>query len=303
MCKEMNKGIEKGIEKEMSKENNKEIDKMNMTTAENKKGEIGKGVKYTFQILGVLICAVIALFVATMIFQKGVGAMNTGLSDDQIMSYSGTVGILAAGIVVALIVEKTKCLEDMKSRKKKVGVKMLVAGLASVCFIDILWGSGLGICLNKVFPIDTYIAPNSSMFDHLVAILVAPITEELLFRKGIYGFMRVRTSKVAAVLVSSLMFAAVHGYQIQGATETFLVGIVLALAFEKSGNLWYSVVIHMMLNLFATISNALVHNGISFYAERGGYVIYHWSVLAVAAAIVGVVFYYMRSGKKFVKAA
>ena len=299
MCKEMNKVIEK----EMNKDINKGMDKMNMTTAGNKRGGIGKEVKYTFQILGVLICTVIAWFVATMIFQKGVGAMNTGLSEDQIMIYSGQVGILAAGIVVALIAEKTKCVEDMKSRKKKAGVRMLFAGLASVCFIKILWESGLGICLNKVFPIDTFIAPYSSVFDHLVTILVAPITEELLFRKGIYGFMRVRMSKVAAVLVSSLMFAAVHGYQIQGAMETFLAGIVLALAFEKSGNLWYSVVIHMMLNLFTAISNALVHNGISVYAQRGGYVIYHWSVLAVAAAIVGVVFYYMRSGKKFVKAA
>ena len=278
----------------------KEIKTMEIRTREIR---IGKGVKYTFQILGVLICAVVAVCVATAIFQKSVSVMHMGLSEDQIMIYSGQVGILAAGIVVALIAEKTKCVEDMKSRKKKAGVRMLFAGLASVCFIKILWVSGIGFCLNKVLPIDTYIAPYSSMFDHLVSILVAPITEELLFRKGIYGFMRVRMSKVAAVLVSSLMFAAVHGYSIQGATQTFLAGIVLALAFEKSGNLWYSVVIHMMLNLFTTISNALVHNGINFYAERGGYVIYHWSVLAVAAAIVVVVFYYMRSEKKFVKAA
>ena len=59
----------------------------------------------------------------------------------------------------------------------------------------------------------------------------------------------------------------------------------------------------MMLNLFSAISNALVHNGISFYVEKGGYVIYHWSVLAVAAVIIGTYFYGMRREKKLVKIA
>ena len=62
------------------------------------------------------------------------------------------------------------------------------------------------------------------------------------------------------------------GYGVQGATQAFLVGIVLVIVFEKTGNIWYSIVIHLGINLFSNVSNALVHSGVSFFTDVNGYV-------------------------------
>jgi hypothetical protein len=51
---------------------------------------------------------------------------------------------------------------------------------------------------------------------------------------------------VSAVL-SALLFGAVHG-QLEVVAGGFVVGIVLALAYERSGSLWPPIIIHAVQN-------------------------------------------------------
>lgn len=98
-----------------------------------------------------------------------------------------------------------------------------------------------------------------------VAIFMAPIVEEVLFRGVIFGGVR-RRSRGAAYVLSVLMFAMYHVWQyvaVSGDWTTLLyvlqylpVSIALAWAYERSGSLWVPIGFHMMIN------------SLSFYAQE-----------------------------------
>ena len=84
--------------------------------------------------------------------------------------------------------------------------------------------------------------------------LVVPIAEEATFRGLLYGWLRRRWSVPAAALGSALAFSIVHGIPLL-IPAIALLGIVLALVYEKSGSLWPSIVLHGMFN--ATMATML----------------------------------------------
>ncbi len=81
----------------------------------------------------------------------------------------------------------------------------------------------------------------------LFAGLLAPFAEELLFRGVIYNWLRGRWSVAPAILVSSLLFGAAH-LDITVGSAAFVLGIILALAYEESRSLLPNVLIHAMNN-------------------------------------------------------
>ncbi|MEN8246220.1 MAG: CPBP family intramembrane glutamic endopeptidase [Thermodesulfobacteriota bacterium] len=82
----------------------------------------------------------------------------------------------------------------------------------------------------------------------LVGGVVSPITEEIVFRGVLYGYLR-RWGILAAIIGSTVAFVLAHA--IQGAFPLTQVvgGIVFAVAYEKEKNLMVPMVIHMLGNL------------------------------------------------------
>jgi membrane protease YdiL (CAAX protease family) len=79
-----------------------------------------------------------------------------------------------------------------------------------------------------------------------VACIFAPFVEELFFRGLLYAWIRQRLSIALAVLISSFLFASMHGYihpvQLIG-------GIAFAVIFEWRGTIWPSYIIHVLGNI------------------------------------------------------
>jgi membrane protease YdiL (CAAX protease family) len=81
----------------------------------------------------------------------------------------------------------------------------------------------------------------------IMLVCIAPIAEEILFRGYLFGKLRAHVPVWLAVLISSLLFAAVHGAWNVG-IDVFALGIVLCLLRVVSGSLWPSIILHMMKN-------------------------------------------------------
>lgn len=81
-----------------------------------------------------------------------------------------------------------------------------------------------------------------------LAVVVAPLVEELVFRAGIFRYLKGRFAAPVAVLVSSLLFGAVHG-NLQSFPGLVAVGICLAMAYELSGNIKVPILFHAFFNL------------------------------------------------------
>ncbi|MDD3181029.1 MAG: CPBP family intramembrane metalloprotease [Opitutaceae bacterium] len=82
----------------------------------------------------------------------------------------------------------------------------------------------------------------------LLATVIAPLNEELLFRAGIYRFLRDRISRPVALLLSSIIFASLHA-NLASFLPLTLLGLTLALAYENSGSLASPVILHSLFNL------------------------------------------------------
>jgi len=80
------------------------------------------------------------------------------------------------------------------------------------------------------------------------AILVAPITEELIFRAGLFRYLRTRVPRWAALGLPAMLFASLHGNLAAFAPLTAL-GIVFALAYEQSGRIAVPMIAHALFNL------------------------------------------------------
>ncbi len=82
----------------------------------------------------------------------------------------------------------------------------------------------------------------------LFAVGLAPLAEELLFRAGIYRFLKGKFSTRAALGITSLCFAAAHANWLQS-VPLFVVGWLLARSYERSGHIGVPMVFHALFNL------------------------------------------------------
>ncbi len=80
-----------------------------------------------------------------------------------------------------------------------------------------------------------------------LAVIVAPICEEFVFRGYLYGTLKRFSCRSFAVIISALFFAVVHA-NIWALVPLFIVGIALAIIYEISGSLWASILTHMLFN-------------------------------------------------------
>lgn len=123
-------------------------------------------------------------------------------------------------------------------------------------FLMLLLGAALGIGLNMVFS-TLGITQSSESFRETAALqfsrpfleglllygLVAPVLEEVVFRKAIYGIFRRFASFTVAMVVSAALFGIYHGNVVQG-LYGFLMGLVLAVSYEEYRNILAPVLFH-----------------------------------------------------------
>ncbi|MDR7520410.1 MAG: CPBP family intramembrane glutamic endopeptidase [Armatimonadota bacterium] len=83
--------------------------------------------------------------------------------------------------------------------------------------------------------------------------VVVPIGEEVFFRGFVYGGLRARWGITVAVLASAGFFAVVHRQLVHGVL-IFLLGVVLALLYERTRSLVPAVVTHALTNILAVVS-------------------------------------------------
>jgi membrane protease YdiL (CAAX protease family) len=92
----------------------------------------------------------------------------------------------------------------------------------------------------------------------LAAVVMAPLAEELLFRGLLHRGLRRRMRIVPATLVSSVLFAVVHldvaVSQPLALVGLTFVGVILALAHERTGSLLVPVVIHATHNAVTIVA-------------------------------------------------
>lgn len=84
----------------------------------------------------------------------------------------------------------------------------------------------------------------------ILTVIIAPVLEEFIFRHVIYGRISKKTGKIAAAIMSSLLFSLLH-YNLAGVVAFFAVGIYNCYLYEKYGYR-AAVLNHSIFNLSST---------------------------------------------------
>jgi membrane protease YdiL (CAAX protease family) len=86
----------------------------------------------------------------------------------------------------------------------------------------------------------------------LLAVVVAPVTEELAFRGYLYGVMKRYIGAVPALVLSGILFALIH-LNLPSFFPLLVLASVFALAYELSGSLLVPMTMHALFNSLSLI--------------------------------------------------
>ena len=259
-----------------------------------------KHIKNILYIIGVLLSTGTVLIISTAIVQLGTEAitesLGISLKDDYLFTISGGLGTAITGTICAAYVKKknyTSCMEVREPFR----IKSCAYYSALAFFVcSVLFDAITTFLFVNVFSMtdEIHVPAEKSRADILLMdiffpVLIAPVFEELLFRMGLYSLMRRRFEKKFSILLCTIIFAAMHGYSIQGFCMCLVGGLLFMLIYVHTGNIGYSIAAHMICNLSASILNALEDNGITFLGipiqyEVDGFNMVH-PVLVIAAII------------------
>jgi membrane protease YdiL (CAAX protease family) len=81
----------------------------------------------------------------------------------------------------------------------------------------------------------------------VLAVVVAPISEEFIFRFFIYGVLRRYFGIAIGLIFNALLFAAAHTH-LPSALPLFVLGLCFTLAYEWSGSILVSMAMHAFFN-------------------------------------------------------
>ena len=107
--------------------------------------------------------------------------------------------------------------------------------------------------------VSTLITASDVLPNFVVLVLLAPIAEELFFRKLLIGRLSQYGERVA-VITSGLIFGLVHGNLTQF-FYAFALGLALGYIYIKTGKLTYTILLHAAVNLMGSIVGQAVLSG------------------------------------------
>ncbi|MEA3350418.1 MAG: type II CAAX endopeptidase family protein [Chloroflexota bacterium] len=84
----------------------------------------------------------------------------------------------------------------------------------------------------------------------IAGVVIAPVVEEIIFRGFIFAGLRGRYGWKKAALISSALFALIH-IQPLAVIPIFILGLIFAYLYQRSGSIWPAIIMHMSTNALA----------------------------------------------------
>lgn len=99
------------------------------------------------------------------------------------------------------------------------------------------------------------------VFAFLIAVIIAPIVEEIFFRGFVLSTLVKEISPFWGVAITALIFASVH-FEFQSIMPLLILSVVLNVLFVKTKSIWPGIVFHIFNNFMAFFFMVLIERGI-----------------------------------------
>jgi len=123
-----------------------------------------------------------------------------------------------------------------------------------VALVTIGWQSLLTVCgvpIERQDVVDLFVNAHSFPLRALLtifAVVLAPVTEEIIFRRGVFRFLRGRAPRWVVLTVPAVLFGLAH-WNLASFAPLVVLGFVFSLAYERTGRIGTSMVAHGLFNL------------------------------------------------------
>lgn len=92
------------------------------------------------------------------------------------------------------------------------------------------------------------------LFVFVLVAVTAGVWEELVYRGFLIGFLGPLAGLAGATVLSSFIFGLGHAYQgAPGVVVTSLVGLLLGIGYILSGNLWWLMAVHALIDIYGGV--------------------------------------------------
>lgn len=200
-----------------------------------------------------------ALF-APLLFRFLNGQEGMGESQAKLLASGWWIFIsmsVAALISVAIIRKDKTFLNNLKGKKSSIPASI---GWGILGFFMVLIGQAIAAMIENALGIKPG-SDNTATFVKIaaaapVAILsiaiFAPILEELIFRRVIFGSLVQQSNFFIAGAVSAIVFAVIH-FDFTHILLYAVSGFIFAFLYYKTKRIWTSIISHMLLNGFVVL--------------------------------------------------
>ena len=225
------------------------------------------GIVFTYAVIIGVQVAIAGLMGDTALYEKISGSVYYQLLVSTLPMYA--VGIPTVLIVLKKVPKKQLPLEKPKMRFIEWLVMVPIAEAA------MLTGSYIGTYISEAYSFMLGVENSDAVSDlisetplpllFVLTVILAPIVEELIFRKLLLDRLSVYGGKFA-IIVTAVAFGLFHG-NLDQFFYAALVGVVLGYVAVKSGNWLYSVALHMVMNFIGGIIPVFVNDSYEKVSE------------------------------------
>ncbi|WP_415954082.1 lysostaphin resistance A-like protein [Methanobrevibacter woesei] len=193
-------------------------------------------------------------------------------------------------------------LEKQEINSNKLTIKKFIVYIA--ISLTLMWiGNLIGLTITEILgnliqseianPIVETIDSSSIYTNLLLMVIMAPIFEEIIFRKLLID-RTIKYGKGVSILLSALIFGLFHG-NLNQFFYAFIIGGFFAYVYIKTGKIIYTILLHLTVNFFGSIISVIVGNSLNNInamesipiADAGIIIIYF--LVYVLIVIVGVI--------------
>lgn len=185
------------------------------------------------------------------------------LSNQTIMTFFSAIWTYLLPLPIFIyIMRKTeaKTLEKHKMTVKTfvicISITMFLMWIGNIMGVIITSGIGSLIQHEVANPINDVINNSGLVANLIIITTIAPIFEELIFRKLLID-RTIKYGGTISVLLSGLLFAFFHG-NLNQFFYAFLLGGFFAIIYIKTGQIKYTIGLHMIINFIGSVVSLFV---------------------------------------------
>ena len=185
----------------------------------------------------------------------------TDFEDDSIRHFLGIIDIIPFMIsfsIILFLIWKVKVpwnttIEKVKNINGHIVLYLLILNVGLFIYDRPSFDFTRIIATINNIPIDPFVNKEingvSLFYEAISVLIVAPIFEELFFRKYMFVALQKKYSLNISILISSICFSLVHLPSYSNLIPTFLFGVCCCIVYSRTKNILYTMFLHSLLNL------------------------------------------------------